>query len=201
MITGVFILAEDQFAVGDVVRVSGKSGLVEEITIRTIRLRDLGGNVHMIPFSSVEMVENMTKDFSRYVFDVGIAYREDVDEVIDVLRGLGTEMQEDDYYGPLINKPIEIMGLDQFADSGRDYPCPPHNQADQTVGSRAGIQPAHEAEIRRAGIEIPFPHQTIYFGEDKSGDAPPGHIELRDSRKKTKEAPARTERPGDRQRR
>ena len=86
VITGVFILAEDQFAIGDIVRVNDKSGAVEEITIRTLRLRDLSGNVHIIPFSSVSMVENMTKDFSRYIFDVGIAYREDVDEVIEVLR-------------------------------------------------------------------------------------------------------------------
>ena len=196
VITGVFILAEDQFAVGDVVRVNGKSGLVEEITIRTIRLRDLGGNVHMIPFSSVEMVENMTKDFSRYVFDVGIAYREDVDEVIDVLRDLGDELQEDEYYGPLINKPIEIMGLDQFADSA------------VIVRARLTTKPIKQWEVGREfnrrmkrkfdelGIEIPFPHQTIYFGEDKSGDAPPGYIEIRNRRENKKEgAPKRPERP------
>ena len=196
VITGVFILAEDQFRVGDVVRVNDKSGLVEEITIRTIRLRDLGGNVHMIPFSSVEMVENMTKDFSRYVFDVGIAYREDVDEVIDVLRDLGAEMQADDYYGPLINQPIEIMGLDQFADSA------------VIIRARLTTKPIKQWEVGREfnrrmkrmfdelGIEIPFPHQTIYFGEDKSGDAPSGYIELREGRdRKPAEAPARIDRP------
>ena len=196
VITGVFILAEDQFRVGDVVRVNDKSGLVEEITIRTIRLRDLGGNVHMIPFSSVEMVENMTKDFSRYVFDVGIAYREDVDEVIDVLRDLGAEMQADDYYGPLINQPIEIMGLDHFADSA------------VIIRARLTTKPIKQWEVGREfnrrmkrmfdelGIEIPFPHQTIYFGEDKSGDAPSGYIELREGRdRKPAEAPARFDRP------
>jgi len=198
VITGVFILAEDQFAVGDVVRVNDKAGLVEEITIRTIRLRDVGGNVHMIPFSSVGMVENMTKDFSRYVFDVGIAYREDVDEVIDVLRDLGAEMQEDDYYGPLINKPIEIMGLDKFDDSA------------VVVRARLTTKPIKQWEVGREfnrrmkrkfdelGIEIPFPHQTIYFGEDKSGAAPPASVEVIDKRNHKKastaaERPARTD--------
>ncbi|MFT5485536.1 MAG: small-conductance mechanosensitive channel [Paracoccaceae bacterium] len=199
VITGVFILAEDQFAVGDVVRVNDKAGVVEEITIRTIRIRDVGGNVHMIPFSSVGMVENMTKDFSRYVFDVGIAYREDVDEVIEVLRKLGEEIQADDYYGALINQPIEIMGLQKFDDSA------------VIVRARLTTKPIKQWEVGREfnrrmkrrfdelGIEIPFPHQTVYFGEDKSGDAPPANIELRERREKpklqeTKERPARTDR-------
>ena len=138
----------------------------------------------------------MTKDFSRYVFDVGIAYREDVDEVIDVLRDLGDELQEDEYYGPLINKPIEIMGLDQFADSA------------VIVRARLTTKPIKQWEVGREfnrrmkrkfdelGIEIPFPHQTIYFGEDKSGDAPPGYIEIRNRRENKKEdAPKRPERP------
>ena len=195
VITGIFILAEDQFRVGDVVRVNDKSGLVEQITIRTIRLRDLGGNVHMIPFNSVDMVENMTKDFSRYVFDIGIAYKEDVDEVIDILRDLGEEMQADDHYGPLINKPIEIMGLDQFADSA------------VIIRARLTTQPIKQWEVGREfnrrmkrkfdelGIEIPFPQQTIYFGEDVSGEAPSGYIELREgSEKKRNDTPARAAR-------
>ena len=182
VITGVFILAEDQFAVGDVIRAGDKAGLVEDITIRTIRLRDLGGNVHLIPFSAVTTVENMTKDFSRYVFDVGVAYREDVDEVIDVLRALGEEMQNDEYYGELINEPIEIMGLDKFGDSA------------VVVRARLTTKPIKQWEVGREfnrrmkrkfdelGIEIPFPHQTVYFGEDKSGNAPPAYIRIQEAR-------------------
>ncbi len=180
VITGLFILAEDQFAVGDVVRVSDKAGLVEAITIRTIRLRDLSGNVHTIPFSAVTTVENMTKDFSRYVFEVGVAYREDVDEVIEVLRGLGEEMQADEYYGNLINEPLEILGLDQFGDSAI------------VIKARFTTRPIKQWEVGREfnrrmkrrfdelGIEIPFPHQTIYFGENKGGGAPPAFVSLED---------------------
>lgn len=178
VITGVFILAEDQFAVGDVVQVGGKAGIVENITIRTIRLRDLSGNVHMIPFSAVDTVENKTKDFSRYVFDIGVAYREDVDEVIEVLRALGAEMQADEYYGPLIRDPLEILGLDSFGDSAI------------VIRARFTTLPIKQWEVGREfnrrikrrfdelGIEIPFPHQTVYFGENKGGGAPPAFVQL-----------------------
>ncbi len=182
VITGLFILAEDQFAVGDVVRVSDKSGRVEAITIRTIRLRDVAGNVHTIPFSAVTTVENMTKDYSRYVFNVGIAYREDVDEVIQVLRELGAEMQGDEYYGTLINEPLEVLGLDSFGDSAI------------IIKARFTTKPIKQWEVGREfnrrmkrkfdelGIEIPFPHQTVYFGENKAGGAPPAFVSLADNR-------------------
>lgn len=182
VITGLFILAEDQFAVGDVVRVSDKAGLVEAITIRTIRLRDLAGNVHTIPFSAVTTVENMTKDFSRYVFEVGVAYREDIDEVIQVLRDIGAEMQADEYYGALINEPLEILGLDSFGDSA------------VVIKARFTTKPIKQWEVGREfnrrmkrkfdelGIEIPFPHQTVYFGENKGGGAPPAFVSLADNR-------------------
>lgn len=178
VITGVFILAENQFAVGDVIRVSDKAGLCEDITIRTIRLRDLAGNVHIIPFSSVTTVENMTKDFSRYVFDVGVAYREDVDEVVEVLRGIGAEMQAEEYYGELINEPLEILGLDRFGDSAI------------VIKARITTKPIRQWEVGREfnrrmkrkfdelGIEIPFPHQTVYFGENKGGGAPPAYVRI-----------------------
>lgn len=178
VITGVFILAEDQFSVGDVVSVDGKAGLVEDITIRTIRLRDLGGSVHIIPFSVVTSVENMTKDFSRYVFDVGIAYREDVDEVIEVLRGLGEEMEADEYFGTLIIQGLEVLGLDSFGDSAI------------VIKARITTLPIKQWEVGREfnrrmkrrfdelGIEIPFPHQTVYFGENKGGGAPPAFVEI-----------------------
>jgi len=201
VITGIFILAEDQFAVGDVIRVSDKAGLCEDITIRTIRLRDLGGNVHIIPFSAVTTVENMTKDYSRYVFDVGIAYREDVDEVIEVLRGIGEEMQGDEYYGDLINEPLEILGLDSFGDSAI------------VIKARITTQPIKQWEVGREfnrrmkrkfdelGIEIPFPHQTVYFGEEKGGGAPPAYVQIDDRRTpegeesgKKPDGPARTDR-------
>jgi len=82
VISGFFILLDDQIRVGDVVEIGGKDGLVEKVTLRITVLRDLAGNVHYVPNGSIGVVSNMTKDFSRYVFDIGVAYREDVDEGI-----------------------------------------------------------------------------------------------------------------------
>ena len=182
VITGVFILAENQFAVDDVVRVGDRSGVVEDITIRTIRLRDLKGNVHIIPFSSVSTVENMTREFSRYLFDIGIAYREDVDEVIGVLEALGEELRTDLAYGGWIREPLEIMGLNELGDSA------------VVVRARFTTDPGRQWQVGREfnrrikrrfdelGIEIPFPHQTVYFGEDKGGGAPPAFVRVRDEK-------------------
>ncbi len=176
VITGFFILMEDQIAVGDVVRAGSHAGLVEGLSLRTIRLRDLGGNVHIVPFSEVTTVENMTKEFSRYVFDVGVAYREDVDHVVSVLERIGAEMAGDEHYGPLILEPLEILGVDRFDDSA------------VIVKARITTRPIKQWEVGREfnrrmkrrfdelGIEIPFPHRTLYFGADKTGAAPPARL-------------------------
>ena len=198
IITGFFILMEDQIAVGDVIRVGTHGGLVESLTIRTLRLRDLGGNVHIIPFSEVTTVENMTKDFSRYVFDVGVGYREDTDEVAEVLRQIGAEMQAEEYYNDLILEPLDILGVDQFADSA------------VVIRARFTTKPIKQWEVGREfnrrmkkrfdelGIEIPFPHQTIYFGEDKEGRAPAAQIHMRTEppeRRETRSTPVASGRP------
>lgn len=182
VITGLFMLVENTLAVGDVVRFDADhAGVVESISIRSVRLRDLSGNVHTLPFSEVKTTLNMTRDWSFYVFDVGIAYREDVDHVISVLNEIGAEMQADREFGPLIEEPLEILGLDKFADSAvvikaRIKVSPPINQ--WKVGREFNRR--MKARFDAEGIEIPFPHQTLYFGEDKSGKAPPAHVALVD---------------------
>ena len=117
VITGLFILFEDTISVGDVVNVAGKGGLVERITIRTIRLRDFDGTVHTIPFSAVTSVSNMTKDFSYYVFDVTIMHHEPVDRVVSVLQEIGEGLRADPRFAPLILEPLEVLGVDAFQES------------------------------------------------------------------------------------
>ncbi len=180
VINGAFILFEDAVAVGDVVNVAGTGGLVESISIRTIRLRDLGGNLHTIPFSSVETVTNMTKDFSYYLLDVGVAYREDTDQVTEVIKEIVEEMRREPEFASKILEPLEVLGVDQFADSA------------VIIKARIKTKPIQQWSVGRAfnrrmkrrfdelGIEIPFPHQTIYFGVDKNGDASPARIETID---------------------
>lgn len=178
IITGMFILMEDQLAVGDVVKVGSHAGLVETLTLRTIRLRDFGGVVHVVPFSEVTTLENMTKDFSRYVFEVGVAYREDTDAVIAALREVGDELVADDNFKELITVPLEIMGVDSFGDNA------------VIIKARITTQPIKQWQVGREfnrrmkkrfdelGIEIPFPHRTIYFGEDKEGEAPIARVAM-----------------------
>jgi small conductance mechanosensitive channel len=115
IITGLFILVEDQIAVGDIVDVGKEhAGVVEAITIRTIRLRDQGGVVHTVPFSEVTSVKNLTKDFAYAVARVGIAYGENVDRVVDILRGVCDELAEDEEIGPLILDRFDYQGVDSL---------------------------------------------------------------------------------------
>lgn len=178
VITGVFILLEDQIAVGDVINVGDKGGLVEAVSIRTVRLRDLSGTVHTIPFSSINIVSNLTKDFSFYVMNVGVAYRENVDEVMQALQDIGAELQKDEEYGQQILEPLEVLGVDAFADSA------------VVIKARIKTAPIKQWWVGREfnrrmkqrfdelGIEIPFPHTTIYFGENKGGGAAPAIVQV-----------------------
>jgi moderate conductance mechanosensitive channel len=117
IITGMFVLFSDTLRVGDLVEVAGRSGVVEAVAIRTMVLRDYGGNVHTIPYSAINTVTNLTKDFSYAVFDVSVSYREKVDEVMQVLHDLGAEMRQDPYFRRLILEPLEVAGVDRFTDT------------------------------------------------------------------------------------
>ena len=180
VINGAFILFEDSIAVGDVVRAGagGHAGVVESLSIRSLRLRDLSGHVHTIPFSTVDTVTNLTKEFSYYVFEVGVAYREDTDAVTEVLREIGAEMQADPELGPLILEPLDVMGVDKFDDSAvvikARFKTAPIKQ--WTVGREFNRR--MKKRFDALGIEIPFPHQTLYFGEDKAGRAPAARVAL-----------------------
>jgi moderate conductance mechanosensitive channel len=192
VITGLFILLEDTLAVGDVVDVgNGHSGLVEALSIRAIRLRDMAGTVHTVPFSDVTTVQNLTKGFAYYVADIGVSYREDTDEVIAVLKEVAEELRRDPNFGPLMLEPMEVVGLDRFADSAVilkvRFKTLPIKQ--WTVGREFNRRIKKAFDER--GIEMPFPHQTIYFGEDKRGAAPAAHIAI--ERIEMPEAPAAAE--------
>ncbi len=184
-INGFFILLWDQIRVGDVVQVSGKGGLVEMINLKMTVLRDLAGNVHFIPNGSIDVVTNMTKDYSRYVFDVGVAYREDADEVMEVLKEVDEELRNDPDFKDDILEPIEILGLDTFADSAI------------VIKARTTTKPIKQWRVGREfnrrlkkkfdakDIEIPFPHTTLYFGQDKKGEAVPMRVHMEEIGKKS----------------
>ncbi|SHJ61293.1 Small-conductance mechanosensitive channel [Malonomonas rubra DSM 5091] len=178
VITGIFILLEDQIAVGDVVNVGDKGGLVESVSIRTVRLRDLSGTVHTIPFSAINIVSNLTKDFSYYLMEVGVAYRENLDEVMQVLRDLGAELQLDEEYGPNILDPLEVLGVDAFADSAIIIKARIKTIPIKQWWVGREFNRRMKKRFDELGIEIPFPHTTVYFGENKGGGAPPALLKI-----------------------
>jgi small conductance mechanosensitive channel len=171
-VSGFFLILENQVRVGDVAIINGTGGLVEAITFRTIILRDQSATVHVFPNGSINTLSNMTKDWSAYLMDIGVAYKEDTDRVVDVMRRVAAELQTEPEYGSVMLEPLEIIGVDSFADSavvikarlktlpikqwmvGREY--------------RRRLKKAFDAER----IEIPFPHRTLYMGEA----SPPFHV-------------------------
>ena len=116
VISGFFLLLENQVRVGDVAAINGTGGLVEQLNLRTIVLRDAEGTVHVFPNGAISTLANKSKDYSYYVIDLGVSYREDADRVAAILREVGAEMQADPTYGPFILAPLEIQGVDAFAD-------------------------------------------------------------------------------------
>lgn len=164
-ISGFFFILENQVRVGDVAIVNGTGGLVERVNFRTIVLRDLGGIVHVFPNGSISTLSNLTNDWSAYVFDIGVAYKENTDQVIAVMKSVGDKMKQDETLGPLMLEEPEIFGVDKFDNSA------------VVIKGRIKTKPICQWQVGReylrriklafdeAGIEIPFPHQTLYFGE------------------------------------
>lgn len=174
--SGFFILLENQMRQGDVVEIAGKAGLVEEITLRYVRLRDYDGNVHYVANGLITTVTNMSRGYAQSVVDIGVAYRENVDEVLGVMRETGAEMRADPVFGAKILDEIEIAGVDKWADSAVILRC------------RFRVRPLEQWNVRREflrrlknafdarGIEIPFPHLTVYAGAARDGTAPPFRV-------------------------
>ncbi len=166
VIAGFFFIIENQVRVGDVAIVNGTGGLVEAVNFRTIVLRDLSGVVHVFPNGTINTLSNMTLDWSGYVFDIGVAYKENVDEVMAVMKEVGQSMLDDEYFGSLLLEEMEIFGVNAFADSAVE------------IKGRLKTKPIKQWEVGREflrrlkntfdqkGIEIPFPHRSIYFGEN-----------------------------------
>lgn len=170
VITGVFIQFENAMNVGDVVTAGPVTGVVEKLTIRSVSLRDLHGVFHVIPFSSVDAVSNFMRDFSYFVADMGVAYREDIDEVRQAMFDAFEELRGDPEQGPHILADLEWMGLDQFADSAVVLRA----RIKTLPGKQWGVGRAYNRIIKRIfdqrGIEIPFPHTTLLLGENKRGE-------------------------------
>jgi len=159
--TGFFILLENQIRLGDVVDVGGKSGLVEEITLRYLRLRDYSGNVHYIPNGTVSVVTNMSLGHAFAVIDVGVAYGEQIDRVIEVMRKVGAELRTVSHFAANILEELEIAGVEQWADSAVMIRCRFKVLPLQQWAVRREYLQRLKAAFDREGIEIPFPHVKL----------------------------------------
>ncbi|MFH1665116.1 MAG: mechanosensitive ion channel domain-containing protein [Candidatus Omnitrophota bacterium] len=170
LINGMFILIEGQYRVDDVVKIGEYGGLVEDINLRITTLRDLEGRVIIVPNGEVKIVVNYTREYAQALLNIGVAYKENVDHVMDVIKEIAGGMRKDKYFGRLILGDVEMLGVDDFADS------------QVTIKFRVKTLPIKQWEVMRElrrriknrfdelGIEIPFPHRTIYWGAGKDNE-------------------------------
>ena len=165
-ISGFFILLENQVRTGDVAIINGTGGSVEKIELRTITLRDLSGIVHVFQNGKINTLSNMTKEWSAMVFEIGVAYKENVDKVMEVMKQVAGELKNDENFSKAITEPIEIFGLDSFGNSAvvikARIKTKPIQQWSVGREYRRRLKEAFDAR----NIEIPFPHTTVYWGEE-----------------------------------
>lgn len=164
-ISGFFIVLENQIRVGDIGGLNGHYGTIEAINFRTTILRAMDGTVHVFRNGDITHLENMTRDWGGYVFQLGVAYKEDTNRVIEVIKRVGDEMKADKTFGATMLEDMEIHGVNELGDSsvvirGR-FKTQPMSQWATGREFLARIKRAFDEE----GIEIPFPHRTLYFGE------------------------------------
>jgi moderate conductance mechanosensitive channel len=165
---GFFLILENQIRKGDVVQISDKAGLVEEITLRYIKMRDYEGNVHYVPNGIITTVTNMSRGFANAVIDVSVAYKEDIPKVISVMEKVGTAMYEDVQFQNKILDKLEMAGVDQLADSAVIIRCRFKVAPLEQWGVRREYLKRIKAAFNQNNIEIPFPHLTVFAGNESS---------------------------------
>jgi len=164
-ISGFFIILENHFRTGDVAIINGTGGLVEKIEFRTTTLRDFSGVVHIFQNGKISDISNMTKDWSAMVFDIGVAYKENPQVVMDLMKQVGDELQNDPEFKDKIIEPIEIFGLDQFADSAIIIKARLKTKPIQQWAVGREYRKRLKYAFDQHNIEIPFPHTTVYWGD------------------------------------
>jgi len=165
VITGTFMLLEGQFGVGDIVRISDVSGQVERMTLRTTTLRDLHGIVHIVPNGEITRVSNLTKSWSKAVLDIGVAYKEEVDRVIALLREIVGEFHHEEEWADRILEAPEVLGVQELADSAVVIRLTVKTLPQEQFGVSRELRRRIKNRFDLEGVEIPFPHITFYWGE------------------------------------
>ena len=164
-ISGFFIILENHIRSGDVAIINGTGGLVEKMEFRTTTLRDFSGVVHIFQNGKISDISNMTKDWSAMVFDIGVAYKENPQVVMDLMKQVGDELQNDPEFKDKIIEPIEIFGLDKFADSAIIIKARLKTKPIQQWAVGREYRKRLKYAFDQHNIEIPFPHTTVYWGD------------------------------------
>ena len=179
--TGFFILLENQIREGDVVKLGEHAGLVEVVTLRYVQLRDYDGYVHFVPNGQINTVVNLSRGYAQAVMDISVAYRENVDEVMVVMQETGAALRADSRMDGLILDALEMAGVERWDDSAViircRFKCAPLQQWTVRREYLRLLKQAFDAR----GIEIPFPHLTVYAGQDREGHAPALPLQLQRS--------------------
>lgn len=166
-LTGVFLIVEDIVSVGDIVRVGESGGLVEAMTLRTIRLRDFDGTLHVFPYSEAQVVHNLTKTFSYYVFNLQVSYGSDIDDALRIMKRVGEEMQAEPAFAAKILEPIEVVGVDNLADSGVVLKARIKTLPIEQWSVGREYNRRIKLAFDRAGVEIPFPHMKVVLPDQQ----------------------------------
>lgn len=166
LLAGFFILVEDQFRIGDVVRIAEVAGVVEDIQFRVTKLRDLEGNVHFVPNGQITVATNLTSVYAYALIDIGVDYSVDVDKGLEVMRDELEAMASDPEWQPLIRGEVEILGLERLEDSAMVLRGRLQTLAAERWGVRREVLRRLKKRFDAEGITIPFPQLTIHKSEE-----------------------------------
>jgi small-conductance mechanosensitive channel len=169
LIAGVFILMENQYRIGDVVKISDISGLVEEINLRKTVLRDLDGIVHHVPNGEIRVASNYSRHYSRVNLNISVAYKTDLDFAIGVINRVCQEMAAEEQWKKVFKSIPSVLRVDNLGDSGIDIKILGDVEPLEQWGAMGELRLRLKKAFDKEGIEIPFPHTTVYFG-NKPGD-------------------------------
>lgn len=166
IITGLFVIMENQYRIGDVVNINGIGGSVENITLRKTTLRDMNGTVHHIPHGEIKTVSNLTKDFSRVNMNLGISYNSNLEHVIAVVNEIGSQMADDPQFKDSILKPIQFVRVDDFADSAIIIKMVGETKVLKQWEVAGEFRKRLKITFDKEGIEIPFPQRVVHIAQD-----------------------------------
>jgi len=170
IVSGLLIMLEDQYSKGDVVKIAGELGVVEEINLRRTVLRDLDGIVHSVPNGEIKIASNYTKEWARVNLNIPVAYGEDLDKVTEILNRVGVELAEDEVYGPMIRTAPKVLRVDKFGDSAIEIKVLGETKAMKQWEVMGALRKRIKRVFDEEGIEIPWPHVKLYLGQNQSNE-------------------------------